>query len=1065
MSTSPAPPADPPRSGRAAVDDVTVVLLWSPGPLPDLDEDGAGEDEHVRCLRAVAGQRRPARRVLLLHPDPGGEHGQELSGLALELGLDLTLLALDGTDRAAQVASALAALSGSPGHWVWFLTPDAVPEPGALSALVGAARRSSRVGVVGPKLVRLDQPRLLRSMGHHLTPAGRVVDPTTMALVDQGQLDLRQDVLGVPLSGSLVDVTLLTRIGGLDPAFAADGVDGLDLGWRSHLAGQRVVVAPDAVVRLGDAGLGVEETLRTRARTRQLALARGPWWAAPGRALGVLLTSLVAAALLLLVKRPAEAAGEWADVRAVLRPARGWAARRRFRRARTVAPRDLSGLHEPRAAGWRATLDTVGDALDPRARRSRAQVRRGAAVGATESGPVSEEFDDLGGERRAGRWWSWPLVAACVVALGLTGWWTRGLWAGLDPAGTGWSGGELGAGASDAAGLWASAVEGWRGGGLGHADAPQTWLVQLAVGAGALGLLPGAGRDTAGVALAWMLALGPTLSVVTAYLGLRRATERRWVRAALALGWGVASPLTVALGQGRVGPVVVHVLAPLLVAGLVVLAHRDRGVRRAAAAFACVLGLAVAAAWVPSLLVLGTVAGLLVVLLGRGAARWRGATVAVLPWLLMVPWWGAIATQPLRLVGGAGATSAVVELPAAAPLWQLLLLHPTGVDGLGLAAVPLWLVLPWWVAALVGVFRRGAPGRRAATLLLVALVCLLAAQVAARTSLGVLPEGHPEEGLLVTMWPGPLLSLAGAALLLGAAVSLDGLLRRSRPGRGRVLSRVAVLGVLAAPLALAGSAPWTTDRTALEVAAEPLPAVAVEQAHGPAALRTLVLSPRGEGLLVDLRGAEAEPRRILRDRTVELAAARPTPQQTRVERTVLSLVGGAPADQAQRELLDLGVGYVLLDADESHPAASDLDRVSGLTRVSSPPGSVLWRMVDGDPARSRVVDAEGRSVMTLPADGPHGAASGVVDVPEGGALAVAEGAGWAEVARVEVDGAPVPVEDPGRIALPEGRHTVEVAQATPGLPWQVLALALAGIVGFLALPVGRSEDEPQEEQR
>ncbi|PZU41970.1 MAG: hypothetical protein DI571_12145, partial [Arsenicicoccus sp.] len=273
------------------------------------------------------------------------------------------------------------------------------------------------------------------------------------------------------------------------------------------------------------------------------------------------------------------------------------------------------------------------------------------------------------------------------------------------------------------------------------------------------------------------------------------------------------------------------------------------------------------------------------------------------------------------------------------------------------------------------------------------------------------------------------------------------------------------LGVLAAPLALAGSAPWTTDRTALEVAAEPLPAVAVEQAHGPAALRTLVLRPRGEGLLVDLRGAEAEPRRILRDRTIELAAARPTPQQTRVERTVLSLVGGAPADQAQRELLDLGVGYVLLDADESHPAVSDLDRVSGLTRVSSPPGSVLWRMVDGDPARSRVVDAEGRSVMTLPADGPHGAASGVVDVPEGGALAVAEGAEWAEVARVEVDGAPVPVEDPGRIALPEGRHTVEVAQATPGLPWQVLALALAGIVGFLALPVGRSEDEPQEEQR
>src|SRR5690606_14310050 len=106
----------------------------------------------------------------------------------------------------------------------------------------------------------------------------------------------------------------------------------------AHLAGHRVVVAPDAVVRQGEEGLGVTDPLRTRLRQRQVALARGSLWSSVRRGLGVLVTSTLAALALLLVKRPADAAAEWTDVRAVLSPARGWGARRRFRRRRTVRP-------------------------------------------------------------------------------------------------------------------------------------------------------------------------------------------------------------------------------------------------------------------------------------------------------------------------------------------------------------------------------------------------------------------------------------------------------------------------------------------------------------------------------------------------------------------------------------------------------------------------------------------------------------------------------------------------------------------------------------------------------
>ena len=92
------------------------------------------------------------------------------------------------------------------------------------------------------------------------------------------------------------------------------GIQCLDLGWRTHLTGHRVVVAPDAVVRQGQQGLGVVHPRRTKVRQRQVALARGPVLASVRRSLGVALTSLLAALVLLLVKRPAEAADELVTV-------------------------------------------------------------------------------------------------------------------------------------------------------------------------------------------------------------------------------------------------------------------------------------------------------------------------------------------------------------------------------------------------------------------------------------------------------------------------------------------------------------------------------------------------------------------------------------------------------------------------------------------------------------------------------------------------------------------------------------------------------------------------------
>src|SRR5690606_1961322 len=77
---------------------------------------------------------------------------------------------------------------------------------------------------------------------------GRRMTGVAEGEVDQGQLDGRDDVLGVGTAGMLVRADVWAELGGTDPALGPY-LDGLDLSRRARLAGHRVVVVPEAVVR------------------------------------------------------------------------------------------------------------------------------------------------------------------------------------------------------------------------------------------------------------------------------------------------------------------------------------------------------------------------------------------------------------------------------------------------------------------------------------------------------------------------------------------------------------------------------------------------------------------------------------------------------------------------------------------------------------------------------------------------------------------------------------------------------------------------------------------------
>jgi GT2 family glycosyltransferase len=124
---------------------------------------------------------------------------------------------------------------------------DVALAPDAVRILVEEAFRSN-AAIVGPKLVRWDQPRELLQVGEGIDHSGFAVPLVEPGELDQEQHDAVRDVFTVPSACTLVRADLFAEIGGFD-----EGIDYLmddvSLCWRAHLAGARVIVAPDARVR------------------------------------------------------------------------------------------------------------------------------------------------------------------------------------------------------------------------------------------------------------------------------------------------------------------------------------------------------------------------------------------------------------------------------------------------------------------------------------------------------------------------------------------------------------------------------------------------------------------------------------------------------------------------------------------------------------------------------------------------------------------------------------------------------------------------------------------------
>ncbi|MFD3731101.1 glycosyltransferase [Streptomyces sp. NPDC058632] len=938
---------------------------------------------------------------------------------------------------------------GEPVQWLWLLHDDCAPEPDALARLLGVVENEYELGrddvaVVGPKLRGWYDRRQLLEVGVSIASSGRRWTGLDRREQDQGQHDQVRSVLSVSTAGMLIRRDVFDELGGFDRHLPLMR-DDVDLCWRAHAAGHRVLVAPDAVVRHAEAAsrerravdcvgrtaasphkvdkAGAVHTLLVNTRTAAL-----PWVL-----LRLVLGTVLRTFAYLVGKVPGQAVDEIRGlVGTLLRPERILAGRRR-RGSPQIDKGELRALFPPPGATVRVTVEQAAGSLvgssDP-------EITTGAGRhgGAVESGPGGDDADFIEVEqfarlkriaRKPG-----PVLFLLLLLLSLAA--CRTLLGG----GGALAGGALLPAPAGSGELWARYTDAWHTVGAGGTGSAPPYLALVA----SLATLT---LGSTGLAVTVLLIGSVPLAGLTAYFASRPLVESRLLRAWAAVAYAFLPAVAGALAGGRIGTAVLAVLLPLIAragtaaSGLT----NDPGVRgswRATWAYALLLTLATA--FTPIVWPIALFLGLGVLALRRSDLVAHGLRFLAqlgTPLLVLAPWSLSLLPfgffQEAGLEYGASAASAL-DLLGASP------------GGPGAAGGPVLVGIV--LAALAALLRSER------------LLAIRAAWTAALVGLvfAVLSNG--------STWAGPATLVYGIALLAAATLGADGARARVAEQSFGWRQPVAVLIALACAVGpLLAAAGWV-----LRGADGPLerrdpvqvPAFVAEESGTRDQARTLVLDSDSAARVdyVLVRGSGA------RMGDAEIAAA--SGANTGLDKVVANLVAGSGADQAD-QLGAFAVRYVLVHPGAPREVTRVLDATPGLTRLSQQAGGALWR-VDQNVARATVVPAkEGEGEPQTVAAGPVGISTGIPDGAEGRVLRLADAAaeGWTAtldgkpLTRTTVDG----WAQGFRLPATGGQLAVTYEDPFTHTAWLWAQGLLAVVLVVLALPGRRrdvDDDLPEE---
>ncbi|MPY11383.1 glycosyltransferase family 2 protein [Arthrobacter sp. KR32] len=874
--------------------------------------------------------------------------------------------------------------------WLWLLHDDAAPEPDALAEMLLAVERAPSVTVAGAKQVAWDDRRELVDVGLSISRWAERLTLIDVDEHDQGQYDARSDVFAVNSAGMLVRRDVWDELGGFDPALHGVG-DDIDLCWRNRVAGHRVVVVPSATVRHVVARPHPVSTPRAaRSAEVYLRLKHARLWAVPFLAVGAVLGGSGRFLLSLVAKDPAHGAGQLlGSLAGVSRPVNLFRSRRSVSRTRRRPRSIVRPLITARRDVWshrRSVLDAF---------TSRGSAGQQGPQHVEEYVPSGDSNDDFAALAAPARLWVGLGAVAAVVLLLATAF--VGLHSLIGAPAL--AGGALLPVAATPGAVWDSATSWWTalGTGLAAHASPFAFVLWL------LSLL---GLGSANAAVVVLVVCALPLAGLSAWFAAGGLTKSRGLRLWAALLWGAAPTLQVALGSGRLGSLIAHILLPLALLGAVravgaalgsrpvpdgVSAPGTGGVRSWTAGAATGLLLALVTASAPSLLPFVAVGLASALLIGR--RRTRTLWWALLPVVaLHLPYVLSAIGDPRGLLGDPGVPR---PFEAAAP-WQQLLGFPVAFDPmLPLAGADLLGDGPWALVAAVVI---GAPvvllaaaalflpgGRGTAVRWFWGLAVLAFALAVASSALPVAAGATS----LIGIFPGPLVSVLVLCLLAAALSGLPGrtddvVRPRQEPARRRlaivagglalavgpalslalwlapelagppagVVEPVVIPGspTEAAPLPGPGTTAFGTALGLEPAAGRPLPATAADRGTGADRTRTLVITVDDDDTVGAslMRGAGTtldalNPLYAARDlQGGNPVAVREDSASTRILRTSVAVIVGATGADPRDDLRDLGVGFVVLQ--QSDTAGDFLS-----ARIDSVPG--LTAVGDTDSGR------------------------------------------------------------------------------------------------------------------
>ncbi|MFH8436707.1 glycosyltransferase [Streptomyces sp. NPDC018007] len=920
---------------------------------------------------------------------------------------------------------------GEPVQWLWLLHDDSAPEPDALAAMLRVADTDRHAAVIGPKLRGWYDRKQLLEVGVSIANSGRRWTGLDRREQDQGQHDQVRTVLSVSSAGMLIRRDVYEELGGFDRGLPLMR-DDVDLCWRAQLAGHRVLVAPDAVLRHAEASARERRPIDCAGRSvasphrvdkagavfTMLANARG-------KALPWVLSRLVVGTLLrtlayLVGKAPGQALDEVTGLLGtLLRPGRVLAARR-ARGKGVVDPAELRALFPPPGATVRATIEQVAGDFGGRNDADSG----GSRHGAVESGPGGDdadflEVDQFARLKRIGRK-PGPVLFALLLLVSLIA--CRDLL----------SGGVLAGGAllpvpAETGALWGQYADAWHTVGTGGTQSAPPYLALLAA-------LSGLFLGSTGLAVGVLLICSIPLAGATAYFASRPLLPSRLLRAWASVAYAFLPAATGALATGRLGTAVLLVLLPLIArAGVAAHGLRadsaagERGSWRATWAYTLLL--TVTMAFTPIVWPLAVVLGLGVLALRRGditAYGLRFVAAVGTPLLVLAPWSLTLLTDPSALLTEAGLDLGTGDA--------------SGLDLLGISP--------------------GGPGAVGGVLLLGIVLAALAAllredrRFAVRTAWAVAVVGFVFAALANgSTWAGPATLVYGAALIAAALVGADGARIRVAEQSFGWRQPVAVLIALAAGLApvlaasgwMIGGADGPLERR------DPVqvPAFVAEESATRDQPRTLVLGGASPGTVEYslVRGSGAR----LGDGELTEAGG----GNRHLDKVVANLVAGSGADQGG-QLSGFAIRYVLVRDGAPRRMSRVLDATPGLSRLSQLDGSALWR-VDRQVARVMITPASGEGehvpvgsdAVEAHSDIPSGAAGRVLriaDAADPGWTATLDGKpltrktvdGWAQGFELPADG--------GRLDLTHDAPITHTAWiwAQAGLLLVLVVMALPG---------------------